>query len=143
MLVNWRALLVTPLWSPVYVQRMVMKRYSIHLALVLLGTAVLAVSAGDLDWPQYLGPRRNSTSDQKGILRTWPTNGPAVLWTVPVGKGFGGPVVKDGKVYLLDREDKVGDRLRCLDLHELEAETRIGRPWLLPVASSFCEIKPN
>jgi len=60
-------------------------------------------SAGD--WPQYLGPNRNSTSDQKGILRSWSTNGPEVLWTVSVGKGFGGPVVKDGKVYLLDSDD--------------------------------------
>jgi len=39
-----------------------------------------------------------------------------VLWTVAVGIGYGGPVVKDGKVYLLDRDDKVGDNLRCLDL---------------------------
>ena len=99
-----------------YSQSMTMQRYSTHLALALLGAAVLGVSAADLDWPQYLGPRRNSTSDQKGILRTWPTNGPTVLWTVPVGRGFGGPVVKDGKVYLLDRDDKVGDTLRCLDL---------------------------
>ncbi len=93
-----------------------MKRYSIHLALFFLGTAVLAASAGDRDWPQYLGLHRNSTSDQKGLLRTWPAYGPAVLWSVPVGKGFGGPVVTDGKVYLLDRNDKVGDMLRCLDL---------------------------
>jgi outer membrane protein assembly factor BamB len=93
-----------------------MKRYSTPLALGLLGATVLAASAGPLDWPQYLGPNRNSTSDQKGILRTWPTNGPEVLWTVPVGKGFGGPVINDGKVYLLDRDDKVGDTLRCLDL---------------------------
>jgi outer membrane protein assembly factor BamB len=33
-----------------------------------------------------------------------------------VGIGFGGPVVKDGKVYLLDRDDKAGDKLRCFDL---------------------------
>jgi outer membrane protein assembly factor BamB len=38
------------------------------------------------------------------------------LWTVDVGIGFGGPVIKDGKVYLLDRDDKVGDKMRCLDL---------------------------
>jgi outer membrane protein assembly factor BamB len=38
-----------------------------------------------------------------------------VLWTVPVGIGFGGPVVSGGKVYLLDRDDTVGDKLRCLD----------------------------
>ena len=68
------------------------------------------------DWPQYLGPNRNSTSEQKNILRTWPETGPEVLWTVDVGIGYGGPVIKDGKVYLLDRDDEVGDMLRCLDL---------------------------
>jgi outer membrane protein assembly factor BamB len=68
------------------------------------------------DWPQYLGPSRNSISAQKGILRSWPQNGPEVLWTVTLGRGFGGPVVKDGKVYLLDRDDKVGDKMCCFDL---------------------------
>jgi outer membrane protein assembly factor BamB len=68
------------------------------------------------DWPQYLGPNRNSTSDQKGILYSWPKNGPDILWTVDVGPGNGGPVVKDGKVYLLDRDDEVGDNMRCFDL---------------------------
>jgi outer membrane protein assembly factor BamB len=67
------------------------------------------------DWPQYLGPNRNSTSPQKGILRTWPASGPQVLWTVDVGKGFGGPVIKNGKVYLLDRKDEVEDIMRCFD----------------------------
>jgi len=87
--------------------------YKIIPILVLL-ISVLNVFAQD--WPQYLGPDRNSTSSQKDILRTWPKNGPEVLWTVNVGVGFGGPVVKDGKVYLLDRNDEVGDNLRCLDL---------------------------
>ena len=67
------------------------------------------------DWPQYLGPNRNSTSSQKGVLRTWPENGPEVLWTVDLGIGFGGPVIKDGKVYLLDRDKGVGDIMRCFD----------------------------
>jgi outer membrane protein assembly factor BamB len=39
-----------------------------------------------------------------------------MLWTVPVGRGFGGPAIKDGKVYLLDREEDKGDILRCFDL---------------------------
>jgi len=79
---------------------------------------LMVVAGGSLaaDWPQYLGPNRNSTSDQKGLLRSWPEKGPEVLWTVAVGIGYGGPVIKDGKVYLLDRDDKVGDKLRCLDL---------------------------
>lgn len=84
--------------------------------LCALGWVILMSGARADDWPQYLGPTRNSVSPPKGILRNWSTNGPEVLWTVAVGRGFGGPVVKDGKVYLLDREDKVADKLRCLDL---------------------------
>lgn len=68
------------------------------------------------DWPRYLGPDGNSVSPQKNILRTWPPGGPEVQWSVDVGIGFGGPVVGDGKVYLLDRDDQTGDFLRCFDL---------------------------
>ena len=84
---------------------------------MLIAVIITTTTGGTLaDWPQYLGPDRNSISPEKGLLRSWPENGPKVLWTVTVGRGFGGPVVKDGKVYLLDRDDKVGDNLRCLDL---------------------------
>lgn len=74
-------------------------------------------AAGTLaaDWPWYLGPRRDGTSPQKGLLRTWPKEGPKVLWTVPLGVGFGGPAISGGKVYLLDRDEKVGDTLRVFD----------------------------
>jgi outer membrane protein assembly factor BamB len=85
---------------------------------VMLIAAIVTITSGSTlaDWPQYLGPDRNSISAEKGILRSWPESGPKVLWTVAVGKGYGGPVIKDGKVYLLDRDDKVGDNLRCFDL---------------------------
>lgn len=91
-----------------------MKKQRILIAAVSLIILVANVMAQD--WPQYLGPERNSTSSQKNILRTWPQTGPEVLWTASVGIGYGGPVINDGKVYLLDRDDKVGDNLRCLDL---------------------------
>jgi len=85
----------------------------------LISLAVMLITTGFVcaqDWPQYLGPNRNSMSPQKGILRTWPQQGPEVLWTAEIGIGYGGPVVKDGKAYLLDRDDKIGDKLRCFDL---------------------------
>ena len=81
--------------------------------LVAVATACVSLAA---DWPQFQGPDRNSTSPETGLLRTWPENGPEVLWTVPVGRGYGGPVVKDGTVYLLDRDPAVGDNLRAFDL---------------------------
>jgi len=84
----------------------------------MLIAAIVTLASGSTlaDWPQYLGPDRNSISPEKGLLRSWPENGPEVLWTVNCGRGYGGPVIKDGKVYLLDRDDKVGDNLRCFDL---------------------------
>src|SRR6056297_3657668 len=85
----------------------------------LLSFAVFTLLASAIysqDWPQYLGPDRNSKSPQENILRTWPEEGPEVLWTVPVGIGYGGPIVKDGKVYLLDREKEKSDIMRCFDL---------------------------
>ncbi|MGW8317572.1 MAG: PQQ-binding-like beta-propeller repeat protein [Bacteroidales bacterium] len=86
--------------------------------ILLTGAALLIVitSLCAQDWPQYLGPTRNSISPQKNLLRSWPETGPEVLWSVDVGIGYGGPVIKDGSVYLLDRDDAVGDKLRCFDL---------------------------
>jgi outer membrane protein assembly factor BamB len=81
--------------------------------LILLIISTIIIQAQD--WPQYLGPNRNSTSPQKGILRSWPEKGPEVLWSINVGIGYGGPVIRDNKVYMLDRDDKVGDIMRCFD----------------------------
>ena len=97
-----------------------------------LMTVVVALSASSVfaaDWPSIYGPAGNSTSDQKGLLRTWPEAGPKLLWTAPVGAGFGGPAVSDGKVYLLDRDEKVGDKLRVFDLVERQGalELRVRR----------------
>ncbi len=90
-----------------------MKVKTVLAAMAVVFVASLSPAA---DWPQFLGPQRDSTSPETGLLRSWPDGGPEVLWTVTIGKGYGGPVVKDGKVYLLDRDDDVGDKLRCLNL---------------------------
>ncbi|MBO7553416.1 MAG: PQQ-binding-like beta-propeller repeat protein [Bacteroidaceae bacterium] len=86
---------------------------------LLISTAMLALalSMQAQDWPQFMGPDRNGITSQPGLLRTWPESGPEVLWSTNLGIGFGGPVVKAGKVYLLDRDDEVGDTMRCYDLN--------------------------
>ena len=79
--------------------------------LVLTASCVMAA-----DWPQYLGPDRNAVSTETGLKRSWPEDGPSVLWTFPLGEGFGGAAVSDGKVYVLDRVGSEQDVLRCIDL---------------------------
>lgn len=92
-----------------------MKRIKFFITLAVLGT--MATSSYAQDWPQLNGPDRNGISPQKGILKTWPQSGPEVLWKVNIGIGYGGPVIKGDKAYLLDRDDKVGDKLRCFDMN--------------------------
>lgn len=89
-------------------------RHTVKLVTIMVALSVTSVFAAD--WPWIYGPKRDHTSDQKGLLRPWPEGGPKVLWTVPVGAGFGGPAVSGGNVYLLDRDENVGDTLRVLDL---------------------------
>ena len=84
----------------------------LFLGFMLCVCAVTAVA----DWPQMAGPNRNNISDETGIARSWPENGPNVLWTVSLGEGFASPSIKDGKVYILDRPDAEMDVLRCFDL---------------------------
>lgn len=95
----------------------------------LFATGILLILLANVcaqDWPQYLGPDRNSVSPQKNLMRSWPEEGPEIMWTVKVGQGNGGPVVKDGRVYLLDRDDQIGDIMRCFDLSTGEELWRFG-----------------
>jgi outer membrane protein assembly factor BamB len=91
-----------------------MKRINLILTASVLFTCTSFLFSQE--WPRYLGPEGNSTSTQKNLLRTWPAGGPEVLWTAEVGVGFGGPVIKGGKAYLLDRDDSYGDYMRCFDM---------------------------
>jgi len=88
-------------------------RARMHAVLALI--ALSGILAPAQQWPGYYGPSRDGTSPEKGILRTWPKEGPKVLWTLPVGRGYGGPAIAGGKVYLLDRDESGNDKLRCLD----------------------------
>jgi outer membrane protein assembly factor BamB len=76
---------------------------------------LLASVAFGEDWPQFHGPKRNSTSAETGLMRSWPAGGPKVLWTVQVGAGYGGAAIQGGKVYILDRPDRRTDAVRCLN----------------------------
>ncbi|MBI3875383.1 MAG: PQQ-binding-like beta-propeller repeat protein [Verrucomicrobia bacterium] len=55
------------------------------------------------DWPQWLGPQRDGVWRETGILEKFPEAGPKVRWRKPVGKGYAGPAVVKGRVYVCDR----------------------------------------
>ena len=71
---------------------------------LLLWTATVF---GD-DWPQWLGPRRDSIWREAGIVQKFPENGPTCLWRTAIGSGYSGPSVAQGRVYVTDRQLKQG-----------------------------------
>ncbi len=106
-------------------------------SLMLIAVIVMMTACStSADWPQYLGPNRNATSPEKGLLRSWHKAGPKVLWTVSLGPGYGGAAVSEGKVYVLDRISGKQDVLRCLDFdtgneqwsYTYEAKGRVSHP---------------
>lgn len=98
-----------------------------HLSFVAVAISVSPILADD--WPQWLGPKRDSVWAETGIVDKFPDVGPKVLWRAKVAGGFSGPAVADGKVYVADyltdgnvkkevydRTDFKGkERLHCLD----------------------------
>ncbi len=78
---------------------------------------MLSVSALAADWPNFTGPNWNNVSSETGIAKAWPAAGPKVLWTLPVGKGYGGASIRDGEIYVLDRQEDKTDTMRCIDLN--------------------------
>jgi outer membrane protein assembly factor BamB len=71
-----------------------------------------AVQAGD--WPQWLGPRRDGSTEEK--VAPWKELKP--LWKQPVGEGHSSPVVAKGRVYLFTagpNKGKSEEELGCFD----------------------------
>ncbi len=40
------------------------------------------------------------------MAESWDTTGPPVMWKVTLGEGYAGPAVKNGRVYLLDYNER-------------------------------------
>lgn len=68
------------------------------------------------DWPRYMGPDHTGVVRDEKIARTWPAEGPRVLWTVDIGPGYASPAIVNGKVYFLDRPRNGIDQFRVFDL---------------------------
>ncbi len=119
------------------------------LALCAIFTAAPACAE---DWPQWRGTHRDAVWRETGIVASFPEGGPPVTWRVPVGPGYTGPAVADGRVFLLDRQPQLdeegkataaedtsllgSERVLCFDAsngkllwqHEYECAYRISYP---------------
>ena len=78
----------------------------------LMIVAVFALGAGvatgarpappaGADWPQWQGPDRTGLSKETGLMKEWPSSGPAVVWSSQnLGQGYGSMAVAGDRIYL-------------------------------------------
>ncbi len=75
-------------------------------------------SWGD-DWPQWGGPQRDQTWRESGLVDGLPAGTLPRVWSTPIGEGYAGPAVADGKVFVTDRIHDNGpdgrERVLCLN----------------------------
>ncbi|MFW6107351.1 MAG: PQQ-binding-like beta-propeller repeat protein [bacterium] len=71
-------------------------------ACALAAYALSACSRGGPahEWPQFHGPRRDNKSDETGLLKKWPSEGPPLLWSAQgIGEGFSTVAISPGLIY--------------------------------------------
>ena len=78
---------------------------------------VLAGSAVGEDWAQWRGPNRDAVWNEVGITEVLPAGQLPLVWSYPVGPGYSGPTVAEGRVYVTDRirEPVSQERIHCVD----------------------------
>jgi outer membrane protein assembly factor BamB len=83
----------------------------------LCATALPAAAA---DWPQWRGPHRDGVAQETGLLKSWPKEGPPLLWTYAnAGVGYSGPAIVGDRLFLMGGRDGT-EYLFALDLASVQ-----------------------
>jgi outer membrane protein assembly factor BamB len=102
-----------------------------RLLFLLTASFGLALPALAADWPQWRGPNRDDVSKETGLLQTWPTGGPKLLWTFQdAGIGYSGPAIVGDRLYTMGA-DGSKSFLYALDV------TKGEKVWSLEIGSMF------
>ena len=97
---------------------------------VLLAVLGSTLVAGAADWPQWRGPRRDGFSQETGLLKEWPGEGPKLLWQLKdIGEGYGTPAVAGTRLYLLSNRGLDSESVQALSVKDGKQvwSTRLGK----------------
>lgn len=69
------------------------------------------------EWPQWRGAGRDGVWHETGIIDEFKSDRIEAVWRRPIGSGYSGPTVADGRVYVTDRivEPEQIERVHCFD----------------------------
>ncbi|HVX59203.1 MAG TPA: PQQ-binding-like beta-propeller repeat protein [Pirellulales bacterium] len=68
--------------------------------MALLGADSRRIVSSSGDWPAWRGPLRNGLSQETGLLKAWPEEGPQLLWKASgLGEGYATPSISGKLIY--------------------------------------------
>ncbi len=75
------------------------------------------------DWPQWRGPQANGMWTEQGIVTSFAQPQLPIKWRMPIGPGYNGPTVADGRVYVMDRQQdpEQTERVLCFNANNGES----------------------
>ncbi len=99
------------------------------LSFIFCVCAILAVFsniAKSADWPQWRGPNRDGVCTETGLLRSWPEEGPKLLWELTgLGKGYSSLTIVDGRLYTMGDIRLGSENVQCVLAYELSTRRRL------------------
>jgi outer membrane protein assembly factor BamB len=98
--------------------------------LILVGLNVFLRPVSGDDWPQWRGPQRNGLSNETGLLKEWPPEGPKLLWQVrDLDFGYSTPAVADGRLFVLSNRGLENEFVQARDIKDGQQlwSTRLGK----------------
>ena len=88
-----------------------------NLSLLLIAHAFFVAPIVADDWPQWRGIDRDGIWEESGIVESFDSERLEPVWSTPVGSGYSGPTVSNGRVYLTSRleEPEQVEQIHCVD----------------------------
>jgi outer membrane protein assembly factor BamB len=111
-------------------------RKALALLAILLAILLPPAAGSAADWPTFRGPERTGVAPDTGLLESWPTEGPRLVWEAAgAGRGYASLAIAGEKIYTLgDGLSTADDKDEYLSCFERETgkqlwKTKTGQPW--------------
>lgn len=86
------------------------------------------------DWAQWLGPKRDNISNEKGLMKQWPEDGPKMLWhTDGLGAGYSTVSICNDTIYVTGIKEKTG----FLTAMDMTGKIKFQKPYGLEWTRSY------
>jgi outer membrane protein assembly factor BamB len=101
-----------------------------NIAILSILIILLSSSSVTTKVHEWRGPDRSGIFPETGLLKSWPADGPAELWSIDnIGNGFVTPVFADDNFYITGETDSI-ESLYSFNLQgQKQWQTILGREW--------------